>query len=140
MERISEHISYEEAIHSNKAIALGIDNTPNKEQLEAMKLVAEKCFEPLRRWYGKAIFINNFFRCWLLNKAVGGSKTSDHPNGCAIDIDTRSISENKKLFDWCIANLDFDQLIWENGGEWIHISFRKTGNRKQVLYLKQKLK
>ena len=135
---ISKHISLKEATHSNKAIALGIDNTPNATQLEAMKLVAEKCFEPLREWYGKPINVNSFFRNKATNTAVKGSKTSDHMNGSSIDIDTKDISENKKLFEWAKANLEFDQLIWENGGEWIHVSYRANGNRKQVLNLIQK--
>ena len=138
MEKISEHISYKEAVHSNKAIALGIDNKPVLSQLYNMGLVANRCFEPMREWYGKPIYINSFFRNKELNKAVKGSATSDHVKGCAIDFDTKSIEENKKLFDWCKDNLEFDQLIFENGGEWIHISFRLGENRQQVLNLIQK--
>lgn len=138
MENISNHITYKEATASNKAIALGIDNKPNIEQLYNMGLVANLCFEPLRNWYGKAIHINSFFRNAELNKAVKGAEFSDHVKGCAIDFDAKSIAENKKLFDWCKENLEFDQLIWENGGEWIHISFRLGANRKQVKFLNQK--
>lgn len=139
MERISEHISYSEAIYSAKASALGIQNIPSEEHLKAMRLVAEKCFEPVRKWYGKSIFINSFYRNPATNREVKGSPTSDHMKGCSIDIDTKSISENKKLFDWMKDNLEFDQLIWENGGEWIHVSYRASGNRQQVKYLQQQL-
>ena len=44
--KISDHITYAEAIHSNTAKRKGIDNTPNQTQVEAMKLLAEKIFEP----------------------------------------------------------------------------------------------
>ena len=50
---ISEHITYKEATTSNKAKQLGISNTPNEKELRAMKLLADKVFEPLRKWYGK---------------------------------------------------------------------------------------
>jgi len=83
---ISEHISYNEATFSATALRLKIDNTPDAETLERMKAVANACFEPLRKWYGKPIKVNSFYRCAALNKAVKGSKTSQHVKGEAIDI------------------------------------------------------
>ena len=84
---ISKHISYKEGAYSNTATRKGIDNTPNDEQLENMKLVADKVFEPLRKWVSGPIKINSFFRCPELNKAIGGSSKSQHCKGQAIDID-----------------------------------------------------
>ena len=63
MSNISEHISLDEATFSPTALRLGIENTPNETELTAMRLVAEMCFEPLRKWYGHPIKINSFFRC-----------------------------------------------------------------------------
>ena len=137
MENISEHISYAESIHSDKAVKLGLDNTPNNEQLINMKEVALMCFEPVRVWYNKPIKINSFFRSPEVNKAVNGAKTSDHMKGCSIDLTGGNKTENKKLFDWMKANLIFDQLIWENDGAWIHVSFRKGNNRNEVKNLTQ---
>ena len=59
---ISKNISYKEGVYSNTAIRLGINNTPDDEQLECMELIAEKVFQPLREWVGKPIKINSFFR------------------------------------------------------------------------------
>jgi hypothetical protein len=136
MSQISQHISYEEAIYSQKAVNAKMPNVPNEEQLEAMKLVAEKCFEPLRLWYGKPIKINSFFRSDLLNRAVKGSLTSQHKKGEAIDIDAGSKEENKKIFEWIKGNLVFDQVINEYNYSWIHVSYSKTKNRKQILIIK----
>ena len=134
---ISKHISLKEATFSATATRLGIDNIPTDEHLVCMKLVAEKCFEPLREWYGKPIRINSFYRGSKLNKAVKGSLSSQHCKGEAIDMDAGSIEENKKLFEWCKANLDFDQLIDEFNFSWIHISYtNKKPNRKQILSIK----
>jgi hypothetical protein len=133
---ISKHISFDEATKSNTAIRHGIDNTPNAEQLKNMKTVAEACFEPLRAWYGKPIKINSFFRCEALNTLVKGSKTSDHMKGKSIDIDAGSVEENKKIFDWCKANLKYDQLINEYNFSWVHISFNLGNNRNQTLIVK----
>lgn len=81
--------------------------------------------------------VNSWYRCARLNKAVGGSKTSSHLTGEAIDIDTAQNSQNGEIFNFIRNNLPFDQLIWEFGDnknpDWIHVSYRKSGNRKQVL-------
>ena len=136
-ELISEHITLYEATHSDTAVKKGLQNIPNAEQLENMKRVAVMCFEPARKWYGKPLEILSFFRSLTVNKAVNGSPTSDHPKGNSIDFTAGSREENLKLFMWMKANLIFDQLIWENDGAWIHVSFRKSGNRNQTLKLTQ---
>jgi len=136
MDNISKHITYFEATQSPTATKLGINNNPNIAQLEAMKLVAEKCFEPLRVWYGKPIKVNSFFRSDLLNRAVKGAVTSQHKKGEAIDLDAGSKEENKKLFEWIKANLVFDQVINEYNYSWVHVSYSKVKNRKQILVIK----
>jgi zinc D-Ala-D-Ala carboxypeptidase len=134
---ISKHISLKESTFSATATRLGIDNIPTDEHLACMKLVAEKCFEPLREWYKKPIKINSFYRGSKLNKAVKGSLSSQHCKGEAIDMDAGSIEENKKLFEWCKSNLDFDQIINEYNFSWLHISYtEKKPNRKQILVIK----
>jgi len=133
---ISKHISYDEATISPTALRLGIDNTPPDNILEAMKVVSESCFEPIREWYGKPIKVNSFYRCPELNKAVKGSATSQHVKGEAIDITAGSRDENKKIYEWAKANLIFDQLINEYNFSWVHISFKKGNNRNQTLVIK----
>ena len=137
MEKISKHISYKEATRSNTAIRKGINNTPDGDQLIAMKLVAEKVFEPMREHFGKPIRINSFLRVSALNVAVGGSKSSQHCKGEAIDMDGLNGLTNKEIFDYIKNNLDFDQLIWEYGTDkepdWVHVSYSANGNRKQIL-------
>jgi zinc D-Ala-D-Ala carboxypeptidase len=132
--KISEHISYDEAVLSPTAIRNGIDNTPNEQQLHNMQQLAENIFEPLRKIYGKPIKINSFFRSDKLNKLVGGSPTSQHAKGQAIDITGGNKAENKKLFELA-KSLEFDQLINEYDFSWIHISY-STKNRKQILVIK----
>jgi len=137
--RISNNITYAEAIHSETAKRKGIDNTPNPTQIEAMKLVAEKIFQPLREWVGGLIKVNSFFRSVELNEAIGGSKTSQHCKGQAIDIDdVYGHKTNAEMYHWIKENLDFDQMIWEFGTDtqpnWIHVSYvSKEDNRNKCL-------
>lgn len=135
MEKISEHISYSEAIKSQTGSRLGISNEPNEAQLKAMRLVAEKVFEPVRKALNRPVFISSFFRSEALNKKIGGAKGSQHSKGEAIDIDVDGL--NDQIFYFIKNNLEFDQLIWEFGTtkepDWVHVSYKETGNRKQVL-------
>ena len=140
---ISKHISYKEGVYSNTATRRGIDNTPNDEQLDNMELVAEKVFEPLREWVNGPIKINSFFRCPKLNKAIGGSGTSQHCHGQAIDLDdTFGKATNAEMYHWIKENLDFDQMIWEFGTDknpnWLHISWvSHRPNRKKLTIAKK---
>ena len=144
MKKISEHISYKEATYSQTAKQLGLSNKPKKEHLEAMELVAEKVFEPLRKWVGKPIKVNSFYRSEELNQRINGSsKTSAHLLGQAIDITNMGGKTNQEMLHYIIENLDFDQVISEYpiDGEprWIHVSYKnKKDNRKQALEIKRK--
>ena len=137
--KISDHITYAEAIHSQTAKRKGIDNTPNPNQIEAMKLLAEKVFEPLRKWVGGPIKVNSFFRSPELNTKIGGSKTSQHCKGQAIDIDdVYGYKTNSEMYHWIKENLDFDQMIWEFGTDtqpnWVHVSYvSEENNRNRCL-------
>ena len=137
--KISDHITYAEAIHSQTAKRKGIDNTPNPNQIEAMKLLAEKVFEPLREWVGGPIKVNSFFRSPELNTKIGGSKTSQHCKGQAIDIDdVYGYKKNSEMYHWIKENLSFDQMIWEFGTDtqpnWVHVSYvSEENNRNRCL-------
>ena len=134
---ISKHVSYKEGVYSITATRLGIDNTPGDDQLHLMEITAEKIFEPLREFVGGPIKINSFYRCPELNTAIGGSATSQHCKGQAMDIDdTFGKATNAEMYHWIKDNLDFDQMIWEFGDEdnpaWVHVSYvspEKNRNR-----------
>ena len=137
--KISDHITYAEAIHSNTAKRRGIDNTPNEVQVLSMKLLADKIFEPLREWVGGPIKVNSFFRSVPLNEAIGGAASSQHCKGQAIDIDdVYGYKTNAEMYKWIQENLDYDRMIWEFGTDtqpnWIHVSYvSKEENRNKCL-------
>lgn len=138
---VSKHVSLKEVSKSDTAIRMGIDNTPKGDQLENIKLLCEKVFEPVREWAGIPIKLSSVFRSDALNAAVpGSSRTSQHcaNNGAAMDIDNDgSAITNKHIFDFIKTHLDFDQLIAEfpvNGNpSWTHVSYKSKGNRKEIL-------
>jgi hypothetical protein len=139
MERISQHISFKEATKSYTAIKHGIDNTPDQVQLNNMIEVAENIFEPVRVHYGVPIGVSSFFRSKGVNQRVGGSSTSQHMSGEAIDMDADTYGgiTNAQIFYYIKKNLMFDQLIWEFGDEdepnWVHCSYvTDRPNRRKI--------
>lgn len=130
-----KYFTIKELCKSSTATYRGIDNTPNSEIVSNLEQLVDKILDPLREKYGKLIRVNSGYRCDKLNKAVGGSNTSQHKYGLAADITAGSRLENKKLFTLIQQlNLPFDQLIDEKNYSWIHVSISKNP-RKQVLRL-----
>lgn len=132
--KLSENFTLEELTATRSKF----DSDPSQNELEALKLLVLKVLQPLRDLYGKPIKVNSGFRSIDVNKAVGGVNNSQHLKGEAADITAGA--DNKLLFNLIRNNLTFDQLIWEKGNalnpQWIHVSFKKYGNRKQILYIK----
>lgn len=139
MNPISKYISYAEATKSDAAIRHGLANIPTDEQLEAMQHVATNVFDRVRNYFRVAIAITSFFRSPAVNKVIGGSTTSQHCYGEAMDIDGDVLGsvKNSAIFHYIKDNLEFDQLIWEFGTidepDWVHVSLKKGINRRQVL-------
>jgi zinc D-Ala-D-Ala carboxypeptidase len=139
--KLSEHLDLAEVTRSDSAKRKGISNMPTPEHLENFKKLALNIFEPIRKHFGVPIIISSGYRSKALNTAIGGSLTSQHCTGEAIDIDmdgTANGVTNKMVFEYIKANLNFDQLIWEFGTkdapDWVHVSFESTGKqRKQIL-------
>ena len=139
--KLSEHLDLAEVTRSESAKRKGISNEPTAEHLENFKKLAENIFEPIRNHFNVPIHISSGYRSKELNTAIGGSLTSQHCKGQAIDIDMDGSSNgvtNKMVFDFIKANLNFDQMIWEfgnsNNPDWVHVSYESTGKqRKQIL-------
>ena len=153
--RISKNFTLAELTKSNTATRLGISNTPDKEGIHKLRLLATELLQPLRNVVG-ALRVTSGYRSESLNKAIGGSfkldedgnyvALSQHCKCEAVDLQfvKRGKMDNIKIFDAIINHaIEFDQLILEFGGataekdsdnpDWIHISWKVTGNRRQIL-------
>ena len=139
--KLSEHLDLSEVTRSESAKRKGISNMPTEAHIANFKLLAENIFEPIRQHFRCPIIISSGYRSKELNAAIGGSLTSQHCQGEAIDIDmdgTPNGVTNKMVFDYIKDNLNFDQLIYEfgdaNNPDWVHVSYESTGKqRKQIL-------
>lgn len=103
-----------------------------------MRELVEHVLDPAREELGGPIKVTSGYRSADVNKAVGGSPTSQHTKGQAADL---VCSDNRKLFDIIRHLPEYDQLIFEFGDDtapaWVHVSYVRSGkNRKQILRAK----
>ncbi len=135
--QITKHFSLLELTRSQTATRRNINNKPDEKVIDSLTVLCNELLEKIRELAGKPITINSGYRSKELNSAIGGSKTSQHCKGEAVDIVCNSLGSSKKLFDLIVASdLDYDQII-EEFGSWVHISYKKEGNRKQKLVAKK---
>ena len=137
MVRLSENFTLQEFTKSQTAERRGIDNTPVEGHLENAKALFENVVQPVRDNFGVTV-INSGYRSGDLNYAIGGSNTSQHCKGQAVDIECPG-TPNYDVAKWIEENLDFDQLILEfytpgiPDSGWVHVSYKSEDNRKSVL-------
>jgi zinc D-Ala-D-Ala carboxypeptidase len=138
--KLSKNLSLAEVTKSATAKRRLIANEPTEEHIENLKALAENIFQPIREEFMCPIFVSSGYRSEALNEAIGGSKTSQHSKGEALDLDADvyGVITNADIFHYIEDRLDYDQLIWEFGTEenpdWVHVSFKKDGsNRREKL-------
>lgn len=144
---LSPHFTLEELCFSSTAQRLGLDNSPNERQRQNLQALAQNQLEQARALWGCSIHIDSALRQPLVNKAVGGAKTSQHMDGNAADTIPEKVKSGemtmKQAYEMVMnSSIQYDQLIaemWDqtgNGG-WIHISRAPTGKvpRRQCLMI-----
>ena len=135
---LTKNFTLAEMTKSETALRHDLENTPNEQEISAMKLLAEKVLQPVRDHFGKGVKVNSGFRNQDVNQRVGGSRNSDHIRGQAADIEIPGIP-NAELAEWIKDNLEYNQLILEfytpgvPDSGWVHVSYIPEANRNQVL-------
>lgn len=146
-----KYFTIKELCASDSATANKIDNTPDQPAIANMTELVENLLDPLREKYGYPINCNSGYRSKALNAKVGGASNSCHLYGQAADLKIKRLAYNaiemrkahKKLISIILDNnLPYDKIIWEygddNGPQWLHVSFRKGANRKQIWRIRTK--
>ena len=124
---LSPHFSRREFTRSDIASRNGIVNEPSTEQWRIIEALCFNILEPARDRVGP-IQITSGYRCPALNQLVGGERGSDHMillDSAAADL---VIPKGMGyLFSLIYTSLPWSRLIWEYGGEWIHVSYCLSG-------------
>lgn len=133
------YFTIEELCQSETAEKYKIDNTPSEEIKKNLETLVDCLLDPLREAWGSPIIINSGYRCPILNKAVGGSKTSSHMLGWSVDMRPKNgkMEEFKKFVVEFIKTRFWDQCILEKSGdvEWIHLSlYNNSGKQRKMIF------
>jgi len=133
-EHISPHFRLSEFLISQTAVRHGIDMTPSDEVIANITALCEEVLEPFRKDIDSPIIISSGFRPEVLNKMIGGSETSAHKFGRAVDFRAIGMSPRAVCLHGRDMKLPYDQNIHEFG-EWSHwgIAQLVSGNRFQDL-------
>lgn len=133
------YFELDEFIKSEMAEKLGIDNTPTFEVVDHLRELRDNILDDLREAWGGPLIVTSGFRCKALNKAVGGSPTSDHPCGYVADLQPKDKRRTAKFVLWAACWLKdsgklYDQVIDERvGGErWLHVSLRHADGSQRM--------
>jgi hypothetical protein len=122
---LSPHFTYAELTASAKAAEIGIDNTPDAEEVENLKRLCAEILEPLRHLLGP-IQVTSGYRCIALNRAVGSKDTSHHIDGRAADIKIKGLSPKTVCEAIAALELPYQQCIVE--ATWTHVSIPVAGH------------
>jgi len=135
---LTRNFSLLELTKSDTAIRKGIDNEPNADQVDKLKLLCENVLQPVRDHFGR-VKVTSGFRSVELCTAIGSSVNSQHAKAEAADFECPGV-DNVELADWIHKNLPYDQLILEfytpgepNSG-WIHCSWIAEQPRASYLW------
>lgn len=134
--KLSPNFNLDEFTQSASAKRLNISNEPTAEVIASLQLLVTNVLQPLRTALGRSVIVTSGYRSPAVNKAVGGVKTSQHSEGKAVDIVVDGIAPYAVVELLLKLNIPFDQAINEFN-DWVHISFNKDINRKQVLTAKK---
>ena len=129
---ISENFKYWEFVSSETAMKNGIKNIPNEQEWQNIEFVVKTILQPLRDKLGIPLTINSGFRNSKLNELAGGSETSFHRLGCAVDVDTHRIPLVQVL-EAAYELPEWSEIIAEYFPQgWVHIAYKQGDNRKML--------
>jgi len=157
--RLSPHFTLGELTKTSYKTEDG--NIPSRVAIENLKNLCENWLEDLRYSYNtlyprdcpqdtvaepaealgpsEGIIINSGYRSPEVNKRAGGSSTSNHLTGCAVDIRVAGFEQAVRYASILLdisdgTKQDFDELYIERnktGSHWIHFAVRPKENRRK---------
>ena len=157
--KLSEHFTLGEL--TKTSYKTEDENIPSRVAIENLKNLCENWLEDLRYSYNilykstvaepaeaqgpsEGIIINSGYRSPEVNKRAGGSATSNHLTGCAVDIRVGGFEQAIRYASILLdisdgTKRDYDELYIERnsvGRYWIHFAVRPKDNRRKVGFLK----
>ena len=146
--KLSEHFTLGEV--TKTSYKTEDQNIPSRVAIENLKNLCENWLEDLRYSYYtlshkrdsphcEMLIINSGYRSPEVNRLAGGSPTSNHLTGCAVDIHVEGFEQAVRYASILLdisegTKRDFDELYIERnkaGSYWIHFAVRPRDNRRK---------
>ena len=146
--KLSEHFTLGEV--TKTSYKTEDQNIPSRVAIENLKNLCENWLEDLRYSYYtlshkrdsphcEMLIINSGYRSPEVNRLAGGSPTSNHLTGCAVDIRVSGFEQAVRYASILLdisegTKRDFDELYIERnkaGSYWIHFAVRPRDNRRK---------
>lgn len=135
-----KYFQLSEFLESETAMTLGIENFPSWDEVERMKKFTNEVLDVIRSHWGQPLLLSSGYRVPALNAAVGGSPTSDHQNGLAVDIKLPTWSKRKlsELYHLIYemteqGTIEIDQVIYYRSKKIIHIGVGERLRRQFIV-------
>ena len=131
---IKLNFTMSELLKSEVAKKYNISNVPDKQSLDNMLLLIVECLQPIREVLGKPMIISSGYRSPRLNghPLINGNPNSQHCKGQAVDFTVKGMTPKQIIEKIVASGIEFDQALNEKNC-WVHLSYNKGKNRKQVL-------
>lgn len=137
-----KHFNLSEFFRSSTAAKNGIKNEPSADEratiVRNINLLVDNVLDPVRDKFCTPVIITSGYRCPQVNKLVGGVANSQHMSGCAADFHIQGFTSSMmyQVFLYIFNTLEFDQLIYYRGKNFIHVSYVENCNRHEAFFKK----
>ena len=150
------HLSQHYTLGEMTKTGTGIPNIPSRVSIENLRNICENWLEEMRYDYNtlyclkpgedyetsqsvEPVVITSGFRSEDVNRAVGGSPSSNHLSGCAVDIRCAGFEQAVRYATILLdiaddTGQDYDELFIERkkgGRYWLHFAVRPEDNRRK---------
>lgn len=133
-DQVTADFTFGEFLRSEAAVRHGLDNTPSATHLANILGVLVPGMQRIRDELGVPVQITSGYRAPAVNRAVGGSASSQHQLGLAADFVAPRFGSPRAIARHLqprMEELRIDQLIFE--GTWVHVSFDPAKPRHEAL-------
>jgi len=128
--QLSLHFRLSECLASEAAMRLGLDNSPSPDVVTHLRMSAHGLWEPIRALLNVPIVVSSGYRAPLVNRAIGGSPTSVHCFGYALDCRAAGMRLAEAMQTVVDHGPNFDQAIFEFG-RWLHLGWQSPAGRQR---------
>lgn len=137
--RVSKNFFLSELLRSDTAIRKNISNIPEPQHLINLVRAVQQLWQPIRDELGVPMLISSGYRGELLNNIIGGSDSSAHSIGSAIDFTAPAAGSSRVIAVKILRflrtkKIPFDQVILEfpdSPSSWVHIGHKNRANEQR---------